>query len=322
MSGPRIGGSLVDTDSVDRLIDGAIKALNPNRRRSYAASRTKRARATKAEMERRAEALIDIVGGSRPCTVRQAYSQATVRGIVAKTEGDHDKVQRQLVDLRWSGRIPFDWIADNTRWQRKPLTFGSLAAAVERTAETYRRAVWEDLDVYCEVWLEKDALAGTLMPVTSRYDVPLMVSRGYASLSYLHEAASCMRRLGKDVVILHFGDHDPSGRDAADKIERTLRGFAPEIGIGFRRMAVTPEQIGQWGLPTRPTKATDSRSRTWTGGDSVELDAIEANALRGLLEDELEAMLPDDWLGGIRAAEESERELLSNWARAVIGDAP
>ena len=171
--------------------------------------------------------------------------------------------------------------------------------------------------MYAEVWLEKDALAGVLMPVTSRYDIPLMVSRGYASLSYLYEAASYMRELAKPVVILHFGDHDPSGRDAADKIEQTLREFAPEVEIEFCRMAVTAEQIEAWALPTRPTKTTDSRTKTWDGGDSVELDAIEANTLRSLLEDEIEAILPDDWLSGVKAAEKSEREILANWAAAV-----
>ena len=155
------------------------------------------------------------------------------------------------------------------------------------------------------------------MPVTSRYDIPLMVSRGYASLSYLYEAASYMRELAKPVVILHFGDHDPSGRDAADKIEQTLREFAPEIEIEFRRLAVTPEQIETWRLPTRPTKTTDTRTKTWTGGDSVELDAIEANQLRHLCEAEIEALLPDDWLQGVRAAEASEREMLATWAAAV-----
>ena len=82
-------------------------------------------------------------------------------------------------------------------------------------------------------------------------------------------------------------------------------------------MAVTAEQIEAWALPTRPTKTTDSRSKTWEGGDSVELDAIEANTLRSLLEDEIEAILPDDWLSGVKAAEKSEREILANWAAAV-----
>ena len=268
-------------------------------------------------MEARAEALIEIVAMSAPCTVRQVFYQATVRGLVEKSETGYAKVQRQLVDLRREGRISYSSIADNTRWQRKPITYDSLTEAVERTAATYRRAVWSDLDLYAEVWLEKDALAGVLMPVTARYDIPLMVSRGYASLSYLHEAASYMSELAKPVVILHFGDHDPSGRDAADKIEHTLREFAPEIDIEFCRLAVTPEQIETWRLPSWPTKTTDTRSKTWEGGDSVELDAIEANLLRHLCEMEIEALLPEDWLQGVKVAEASERRLLAMWATAV-----
>ena len=36
--------------------------------------------------------------------------------------------------------------------------------ALRQTAETYRRAVWDNQDAYVEVWLEKDALAGVLVP--------------------------------------------------------------------------------------------------------------------------------------------------------------
>ena len=47
-------------------------------------------------------------------------------------------------------------------------------------------ALWNEADSYVEIWLEKDALAGVVYPVTSMYDVPLMVARGYASLSFLY----------------------------------------------------------------------------------------------------------------------------------------
>jgi hypothetical protein len=268
-------------------------------------------------MDERARALIGIVRRSRPCTVRQVFYQATVLGIVEKSEAGYAKVQRQLVDLRWAGLIPFSSITDNTRYQRKPITFDGLADAIEHTKNSYRRALWSDLDVYCEVWLEKDALSGVLHPVTSRYDVPLMVARGYSGLTFLHEAATYMRQLEKRVVILHFGDHDPSGRDAADKIESTLEEFAPEVEFAFHRIAVTPEQIEAWRLPSRPTKASDSRSKTWTGGDSVELDAIEANQLRALCEEWIEALIPDGWLASVQAAEESERSFLATWAKVA-----
>jgi hypothetical protein len=118
-------------------------------------------------------------------------------------------------------------------------------------------------------------------------------------------------------VILHFGDYDPSGQDAAAKIETTLREFAPEITFEFHRLAVTAKQIERWQLPSRPTKASDTRSRKWTGGDSVELDAIEANQLRALCRDWIEAIIPDDWLATILAAEESERSFLTTWANAA-----
>ena len=63
---------------------------------TYEASQLKRGRATKAEMEARAEALIDIVEEISPCTVRQVFYQATVRGVIEKTEAGYGKVQRLL----------------------------------------------------------------------------------------------------------------------------------------------------------------------------------------------------------------------------------
>ena len=277
------------------------------------ASLIKRRRATKAEMEARAEALIDIVLEISPCTVRQVFYQATVRGVIEKTEAGYGKVQRLLVQLRRDGEIDYSDIADNTRWMRKPTTWSSLKTAVERTAATYRKALWDDTDAYVEIWLEKDALSGVLWPVTQRYDVPLMVSRGYASLSFLYSAAEAMEYEDRPCHVYHLGDWDPSGQDAARHIEETLRDLAPSAEIYFERIAVTPDQISEWSLPGRPTKKTDTRSKNWRG-DSVELDAINPNQLRELVEDVLEVHLPEEELGVLKAAEASERELLKVWA--------
>jgi hypothetical protein len=93
-------------------------------------------------MEVRAEALINIVFEISPCTVRQVFYQATVRGVIEKTEAGYGKVQRLLVPLRRDGEIDYSDIADNTRWMRKPTTWSSLKTAVERTAATYRKALW------------------------------------------------------------------------------------------------------------------------------------------------------------------------------------
>src|SRR5262245_7626316 len=160
--------------------------------------------------------------------------------------------------MRRAGERPDDWLADNTRLQRKPRTFDGVEDALRATAAFYRKALWTDAGSYVEIWLEKDALAGVVYPVTSMYDVPLMVARGYASLSFLYDAAEYINTLDVPTFIYHCGDFDPSGVNAGEKIEETLREMAPDAEIFFERIAVTPEQIRAWALPTRPTKPSDT----------------------------------------------------------------
>jgi hypothetical protein len=218
-----------------------------------------------------------------------------------------------LVDLRRSGRLPFDWIADNARWQRKPRSWRDPGEAVRQTACLYRKALWSDADEYVEIWLEKDALSAVVYEVTAEFDVPLMVARGYPSLSFLHQAAETISAQCRPAHIYHLGDYDPSGVDAANKIEETLRAFAPDADISFTRLAVLPWQIEAWKLPTRPTKRSDSRAKGF-GDISVELDAIEAPRLRQLVRSALEHHLPADQFAVLKAAEESERDFLAAWA--------
>ena len=186
----------------------------------YEASPVKRRRATQAEMAERRDALYEIVAEQQPMTVRQVFYRATVRGIVEKTEDGYSKVQRMLADMRRDGELSYHWIADNTRWMRKPRTFGGPEEALRRTVQTYRKALWRDADAYVEIWLEKDALAGVVYDVTNEFDVPLMVSRGYASLSFLHSAAEAMADQDRPCFIYHFGDYDPSGVNAAERSRR------------------------------------------------------------------------------------------------------
>lgn len=278
----------------------------------YHASPIKRHRSTKAEVDHRREELYQIVKAMRPMTVRQVFYRASVRGLVEKTEGGYAKVQTDLVLMRRAKVLPYGWLTDSTRLQRKPDTFNSIEDALAETARFYRKALWTDAEAYVEVWLEKDALSGVVVPVTAEFDVPLMVARGYASLSFLHEAAEYIGNLKKPAFVYHLGDYDPSGVNAGEKIEETLRELAPDAEIHFERIAVTPEQISTWKLPSRPTKQTDSRAKGFAG-ESVELDAIEPERLREIVRDAIERHLPREQLAILQVAEESERELLKDF---------
>jgi hypothetical protein len=182
----------------------------------YQASPIKRARSTKAGVEKRRSDLYDIIAEMQPMTVRQIFYQATVRGIIEKAESGYAKVQTDLTLMRRAGELPYGWLADNTRWQRKPRSFDSVQQALEHTAQFYRKNLWADADSYVEIWLEKDALAGVVLPITATYDVPLMVARGYASLSFLHNAAESINELAVPAYIYHLGDYDPSGVNAGE----------------------------------------------------------------------------------------------------------
>jgi hypothetical protein len=94
----------------------------------YEASKIKRRRATKAEMEERAEFLIDYASEHGPVTVRQLYYQAEVHGLpgIDKTASGYTKIQAQVLSLRREGSIDYGDIADMTRWMRKPQSFNGV----------------------------------------------------------------------------------------------------------------------------------------------------------------------------------------------------
>ena len=179
---------------------------------------------------------------NKPVTVRQLFYRLSVLDAVPKHESGCKTVGRICAQMRRDGELPFEWIADNTRWQRKPRTYNSLEDALTNTAQTYRRNLWQSQQGLVEIWLEKDALAGVVYPVTEEWDVPLMVVKGYPSLSFMHSAAQDMHKAtkqGKTNHIFYFGDHDPSGKDIFRCVGETLREFAPAADINMKQVAVT-----------------------------------------------------------------------------------
>lgn len=274
-------------------------------------------RRTKLEMMDLKARLYDIAFELRPATVRQIFYQCTVRGICTKDEASYGRIARVLADMRKEGSLPYKYLADATRWQRRPRSHDSLADAIEATAAFYRRDALTRSDRYVEVWLEKDALSGVVYDVTKEFDVPLMVARGFASLSFLYSAAEEIREEDRPTTIYHLGDWDPSGQQAARSTRDSLYELSQRDDLEFVQLAVLPEQIEEWQLPTRPTKREgNAHAKNWRG-DSVELDAIHPNTLRQLVREALWAHIPEDELDVLRTVEEEERAALKLFSRRL-----
>jgi hypothetical protein len=272
-------------------------------------------------MEARATFLLAYAAIHAPVTVRQLYYVAEVHGVpgITKSDGDYDKVQRQVLKLRRDKRMPYSAIADATRWMRKPATYDSVAEALRETAALYRRNIWNEHHEHVEVWVEKDALVGVIYPVTSEYGVPLMVSRGFSSETFAFEAAQSYAADGRPVHVYHLGDFDRSGVAAGEDLRRKLTSFATEAGVTvhFSRLGVTVDQIEEWGLPTRAPKRESGADRRWPYSIACELDAIEQDRLQELVRGAIRNHMPDDYLRAAQVAEESEREQLRLFARRV-----
>ena len=270
----------------------------------------KRHRRGKAEMEAIRDAIFAELEETHPQTVRHVFYRMASLDMVPKQENlGYQTVKIQLLNMRKSGRVPWTWIADATRWQRKPRSYGSLEEALKRTAEFYRRDIWRQAEHYVEVWCESDSIAGIIMEITAEYDVPLMVSRGFSSATYLWEAARSIAAVGKPVYLYYFGDWDPSGKIIPQHIERELRHHAPSAEIHFNRIAITPQQIQDLELPTKPPK-TSTHTKGFKGG-TVEIEAMPVPVLLDLVRDCIEQHIDQRHLQVLKTAEESERGILA-----------
>jgi hypothetical protein len=188
------------------------------------------------------------------------------------------------------------------------------------TVLNYRRNLWDTQDVYLEVWVEKDAMASIVADTATSFGVPVVVCRGFTSLSSLYAAAETFRGAidaGKRVIIYHLGDYDPSGVAAGDSIKKAFRDDF-KVDVEFIRAAVTKEQIASMNLPTRPVKKSDSRAAKWTGGECVELDTMKPATIREIVEKCITQHIDAQEWEALKRTEMLERATLEKiWERAA-----
>src|SRR5260370_42362636 len=162
----------------------------------------------------------------QPITVRGLMYRAVCAGLYPDTA---DKFYRQtariVLLLRRAGIIPYSWIVDSIRRRLKPSSWSGLADFAESATRAYRKDLWSRQSDYPEVFVEKDAMAGILEPITAEYDVYLNIIRGQVSETFVWNIAEEWREIEKPICAYYLGDHDPSGLKIEESLKKKLYGF-------------------------------------------------------------------------------------------------
>jgi len=232
-------------------------------------------------------------------TVRQVYYQFVARNLIPNEEKWYKRIVRTVSDARLTGLLDWDSIEDRTRYFRSLSTWGSPKGILRSVTSNYRIDMWENQPCRVEVWIEKDALIGVISRVCERLRISYFSCRGYASQSALWRAAQRIIYQEQEAIILHLGDHDPSGIDMTRDITERLEMFAYDSTLKVKRIALNMNQIEKYKPPPNPTKLTDTRAREYIrkwGNTCYELDALNPETITSLIESHvLEHRDPDLW---------------------------
>ena len=244
-------------------------------------------------------------------TLRQVYYQLVARGFIPNNERSYKNLGNLINDGRLAGLIDWNSIVDRTRFIRRNSNWSTPQSVINSARYSYMLDRWKDQPNYVEVWVEKDALIGIVSQVCKSLDVPHFSCRGYTSQSEMWGAAQ--RFIQQDEresrVIIHLGDHDPSGIDMTRDIQERLEMFGADVEV--KRVALTMNQINTFNPPPNPTKVTDARSSGYIsrfGHECWELDALEPKVITQLIQNEVTALIDYSLFNAVADRERRDKD--------------
>jgi hypothetical protein len=245
------------------------------------------------------------------------YSEATVRQIyyrmvsppyqyLRNTRSMYNSFDSMLTKAREDGDIDWRKIVDHTRSVITPEEFyydspddylKFKKEGISWWGSRYDIDFWENQPNTVRVFIEKDALAQVVADVALQYKVSVISGHGYGSLTQLMSQAEQLKKIGKPIILLYFGDFDPSGLDIDRSACERLSDYSGGVDFQFIRVALVESDIV--GLPPNPTKSADTRAAKYVAryGDRCwELDALPPDQLKSRVREAIARYIdPDRW---------------------------
>ena len=258
-----------------------------------------------------------IAADEHPVTIRHLFYRATSAfpDRILKTDSGYNKINRMVNEMRFAGGIKWDHIRDSSRSPRFAGGFRDMSEFLTTHANLYRVNAWEHVPDSVTVWCESESAMGMIDQMCARKGVDLYPCRGHASNDFVWRSIRYMHGdtdPNGTAHILYVGDWDKEGREIPEVIERKLTDeFRKYVDFEwtFTRLAINEDQIHEFDLPQKPGKHADL---------TVELEAMPAPTLRGIISDEIDLYMPEHVREHLDIVERDEREGLQRIANVLV----
>lgn len=251
-------------------------------------------------------------------TLRQLYYQFVARGLIPNKQSEYKRLGNIISDARLAGLIDWMSIEDRTRGLKRNSHWTHPGEIIRSAWYGFQLDHWEDQPHHVEVWIEKEALVGVISDICRELDVSYFACKGYVSQSEMWSAAQRLEE-HKMPVIIHLGDHDPSGIDMTRDIQDRHDLFLGSH-VHIDRIALNMDQVEEFNPPPNPAKLTDSRCDGYItnyGRESWELDALEPRYLKNIISETVRQYRDDDIYNAVLEREREYKAILKrveeNW---------
>ena len=254
--------------------------------------------------------VLDEYRNNLPLTLRQVFYRLVGTDQLSKTERDYSRLCETMNRARRGGFIDWNAIRDDghtTKVTSCYSGFDDLAGTLRYHAANARIDRQQGQEQRLVVWCEAAGMVPQLHRITNPYGIPVDSSGGFDSVTCKRKAAVEFANQG-DTEVLHIGDHDPSGVHVFSSLGEDIAAFAKaHLGhVTFTRLAVTPEQIEHYNLPTAPPKKTDNRA--FNGRATAQVEALDPRDLANILESAINERIDHDTYDEALDAEKDMRQ--------------
>ena len=248
-------------------------------------------------------------------TLRQLYYQLVARDVIKNNQKEYVALGSMLSRARNLGLLDWNAITDRTRTVNFSKINNDPDDLIRRTVNNFCLDMWEDQEYYVEVYVEKQAQEQVIAQPSIERQAPYLSCKGYISTSVAREAGVRIKVAadkGKKPIIIHLGDHDPSGLHMTQNIADRLAVYSEYSNFEVHRIALNYSHVEKYGIIPNKTNPNNPLAKEYMQKypASYELDALHPRIINKMIAKKIEQLLDlDKWNARFALQEEQRADL-------------